>query len=85
MFTSLVLGNERFLTSLKERYFSEDDLKFLFRSKDIPELYHKPQEVLKRPHFREILQSHQDYVGQQQWSLHRKKKSKNRKMCIDFV
>ena len=49
MFTSLVLGNERFLTSLKERYFSEDDLKFLFRNKDIPELYRQPQEVLKRP------------------------------------
>ena len=74
MFTSLVLGNERFLTSLKERYFSEDDLKFLFRNKDIPELYRQPQEVLKRPrNFREILQSHQDYDGQQQWSLHRKK------------
>ena len=74
MFTSLVLGNERFLTSLKERYFSEDDLKFLFRNKDIPELYRQPQEVLKRPrNFREILQSHQDYDGQQQWFLHRKK------------
>ena len=67
-------GNERFLTSLKERYFSEDDLKFLFRNKDIPELYRQPQEVSKRPrNFREILKSHQDYDGQQQWSLHRKK------------
>ena len=44
-----VLGNERFLTSLKERYFPEDDLKVLFRNKDIPELYRQPQEVLKRP------------------------------------
>ena len=33
-----VLGNEKFLTSLKERCFSEDDLKFLFRNKDIPDL-----------------------------------------------
>ena len=79
-----VLGNEKFLTSLKERCFSEDDLKFLFRNKDIPELYRQPQEVLKRPrNFRQILQSHQDYDGQQQWSLHRKK-VKKRKMCIDF-
>ena len=69
-----VLGNERFLTLLKERYFSEDDLKVLFRNKDIPELYRQPQKVLKRPrNFQEILQSHQDYNGQQQWSLHRKK------------
>ena len=62
-----VLGNEMFLTSLKERYFSEDDLKFLFRNRDIPELYRQPQEVLKcARNFREILQSHQDYDGQQQ-------------------
>ena len=52
----------------------EDDLKFLFRNKDIPELYRQPQEVLKRPrNFRAILQSYQDYDGQEQWSLHHKK------------
>ena len=59
---------------LKETCFSEDDLKFLFRNKDIPELYRQPLEVLKRPrNCREILQCHQDYDGEQQWSLHRKK------------
>ena len=59
-----VLGNERFLTSLTERYFLEDNLKFLFRNKDIPELYRQSQEVLKRQRkFREIFHSHQDYDG----------------------
>ena len=43
-----VLGNEKFLTWLTERYFLEDDLEFLFRNKDIPELYRQSQEVLKR-------------------------------------
>ena len=56
-----------FLTSFKERYFSEDDLEFL-------ELYRQQQEVLKRPrNFRKILQTYQDYDGPQQLSLHRKK------------
>ena len=76
-----VLGNEKFLTSLKERCFSEDDLKFLFKNKDIPELYRLPQEVSKRPrNFREILKSDQDYDGQQQWSFHRKKSKKTQKV-----
>ena len=69
-----VLANERFLTLLNERYFLEDDLKFLFRNKYIPEPHRQPQESLKRPRtFQEILQSHQDYDGLQKWSLHRKK------------
>ena len=69
-----VLENERFPTLLKERYFSVDNLQFLFRNKDIPELYRQPQKVLKRPrNFQEILESHQDYDGQQQCSLHLKK------------
>ena len=59
---------------LKKINFSEDDLKFPFRNKDIPEVYHQPQKVLKHTrNFRESLQSHQDYDGQQKWSFHRKK------------
>lgn len=56
-----VLGGASFEKMLKERYLSEDDLKCLFRNKEIPVSYCQPEPTTENPqNSNGILQPHTD-------------------------